>query len=492
MAVTRAKRHVAVICDAECCGSDAFIGRLLRHIEDRGEYRSALELDLHPDVGSPEEVPATAFGGGGGIEVVAAVTAAAATARGSSAIGGSREARAKRQNEGVGDNPSDEDVLKRVHEFAHRKAPKKERGKEEEEELPSELTARQRALVHETAERLGLGHVSRGEGPRRAVVLSKRGGTCAGTVVGEPSDFDVDHSSSSGGGEKPGAVGDSLFSALMGEGSEEDEDDDDDDDDGDAARATQKVQVPTAASAATRGTGGPNTLLATLHAERASRRAAAAPTPPPPPRAGRRKGGKGKTAAAVAGGGGGGGSSAGPDDRGFTIDIPRAGGSGSGAKKGAPAKKGASSSKKGKKKAGGAGGRGGGGGGGGVAGARAATDGRNGGGKSIRGSAKASGGNGQHQDSGGGGDADDLAFLDAQIKKERASEPCYASLLRSTTEVMRANNPRWAAAEDKGKPSKSFITGARRTQLKGALETKLTEDEKKRGKSEAGDKGKKP
>ncbi|CAM9873121.1 unnamed protein product, partial [Laminaria digitata] len=45
VAVTRAKRHVAVVCDVECCASDAFIGRLLKHMEDRGEYRSALELD---------------------------------------------------------------------------------------------------------------------------------------------------------------------------------------------------------------------------------------------------------------------------------------------------------------------------------------------------------------------------------------------------------------------------------------------------------------
>ncbi|CAN0540514.1 unnamed protein product, partial [Ectocarpus sp. 8 AP-2014] len=40
-------------------------------------------------------------------------------------------------------------------------------------ELPPELTARQRALAHETAEWLGLGHVSVGEGPRRVLVLSR-------------------------------------------------------------------------------------------------------------------------------------------------------------------------------------------------------------------------------------------------------------------------------------------------------------------------------
>ena len=43
VAVTRARRHVAVICDAETCSSDAFIRSLLDHISDRGDHRSAME-----------------------------------------------------------------------------------------------------------------------------------------------------------------------------------------------------------------------------------------------------------------------------------------------------------------------------------------------------------------------------------------------------------------------------------------------------------------
>lgn len=495
MAVTRAKRHVAVVCDAECCGSDAFIGRLLRHIEDRGEYRSALELDIQPDGGIVEEIPATAVGGGGTVDMAAAAAARGSGSGRGSPTGGGRDGRAKTEKGGAEQNFLDEDVLKRVHEFAQREVSKKETGAEAgklEEELPSQLSARQRALVHETAERLGLGHVSRGEGPRRAVVLSKvkGGGDCAGTVVGEregePSDLVVDDYSSTSTSQATRAVGDSLFSALTGDeeeqeeyGSEEtkddgDDGDDEDDNDGDAARATQAAEAHTPTTAKTeasagRGAQAPNSLLAALHAERAARRPA--PPSPPPPQAGRKKDGKGKTATGAVGQGGGGGGT-GPDHRGFTIDVPQGGGSGGGAKKSA-AKKSASSSKKGKKKTGGVGG--------GAAGA-----------KSNKGSAKASGGKGQQVVGGGGGDDedDDLLFLDAQIKQERAAEPCYASLLRSTTEAMRANNPRWAAAEDKGKPSRSVITGARRTQLKGALETKLTEKEKKRSKSSV-DEGKK-
>jgi hypothetical protein len=44
VAITRARRHVAVICDSECVSRDPFLGRLMKYIGDNGEYRSALEL----------------------------------------------------------------------------------------------------------------------------------------------------------------------------------------------------------------------------------------------------------------------------------------------------------------------------------------------------------------------------------------------------------------------------------------------------------------
>lgn len=43
VAVTRAKRHLVIVCDSETCSNDRFIGRLLTHVGDKGEHRSALE-----------------------------------------------------------------------------------------------------------------------------------------------------------------------------------------------------------------------------------------------------------------------------------------------------------------------------------------------------------------------------------------------------------------------------------------------------------------
>ncbi len=44
VAVTRARRHCALVCDSETVGRDAFLGRLLAHFEARGQYLSAAEL----------------------------------------------------------------------------------------------------------------------------------------------------------------------------------------------------------------------------------------------------------------------------------------------------------------------------------------------------------------------------------------------------------------------------------------------------------------
>jgi hypothetical protein len=43
VAVTRAKRHLVVVCDSDTCSKDAFIERLLSHVSHKGEHRSALE-----------------------------------------------------------------------------------------------------------------------------------------------------------------------------------------------------------------------------------------------------------------------------------------------------------------------------------------------------------------------------------------------------------------------------------------------------------------
>lgn len=58
VAVTRAKRHVAVFCDSDTCSADRFLNGLVDYISEHGEHRSAMEYtDTGPST-STERMPA--------------------------------------------------------------------------------------------------------------------------------------------------------------------------------------------------------------------------------------------------------------------------------------------------------------------------------------------------------------------------------------------------------------------------------------------------
>lgn len=44
VAVTRARRHCAIVCDSETVAADAFLGRLVEYFSAHGEYVSAEEV----------------------------------------------------------------------------------------------------------------------------------------------------------------------------------------------------------------------------------------------------------------------------------------------------------------------------------------------------------------------------------------------------------------------------------------------------------------
>lgn len=58
VAITRAKRHVAVVCDSETCSSDKFIKTLLTHIEDNGQVMPVeMYLDQHNSIECSVDLP---------------------------------------------------------------------------------------------------------------------------------------------------------------------------------------------------------------------------------------------------------------------------------------------------------------------------------------------------------------------------------------------------------------------------------------------------
>jgi ATP-dependent RNA/DNA helicase IGHMBP2 len=57
VAVTRAKVHLALICDVDTCSKDRFIGSLLDHMSAVGEHRSVFGLDPPPSAVVPSSMP---------------------------------------------------------------------------------------------------------------------------------------------------------------------------------------------------------------------------------------------------------------------------------------------------------------------------------------------------------------------------------------------------------------------------------------------------
>lgn len=53
VAVTRAKRHVAIVCDSDTVSSDPFLNRLIKYIHEHGVVRSAAEFEDVARVCSP-------------------------------------------------------------------------------------------------------------------------------------------------------------------------------------------------------------------------------------------------------------------------------------------------------------------------------------------------------------------------------------------------------------------------------------------------------
>ncbi|KAM8807846.1 DNA-binding protein SMUBP-2 [Eudromia elegans] len=167
VAVTRARRHVALVCDSRTVSSQPFLRRLVEHFGRHGEVRSAFEYldDLVPDNYSHE--------GPGERRQHPQPKPRAAPAR-------------KRNPAASKPAPSEREPDPGAHEAPERAAvpPDAEglaaalaafaEGPEARLAFPASLSPRERLLVHVMAEELGLQHASSGQGRRRRVTVSKR------------------------------------------------------------------------------------------------------------------------------------------------------------------------------------------------------------------------------------------------------------------------------------------------------------------------------
>ncbi|XP_040826885.1 DNA-binding protein SMUBP-2 isoform X2 [Ochotona curzoniae] len=181
VAVTRARRHVAIVCDSRTVTSHPFLKTLLSHFTEHGDVRTAFEYldDIVPDHYSHEStqghgqaaqkprdaaMAATKPGGGRrpgrkpGGKVPGPPTHSQASLN-----GGSPSA--------VGSGDGLEHFRALLAEFVA--------GEQTRLEFPASLNSHERLRVHQLAEELGLRHESSGEGKARHITVSKR--TEAGT-----------------------------------------------------------------------------------------------------------------------------------------------------------------------------------------------------------------------------------------------------------------------------------------------------------------------
>ncbi|TRZ21294.1 hypothetical protein HGM15179_005820 [Zosterops borbonicus] len=174
VAVTRARRQVAVVCDSHTVGSRPFLRRLLDHLSQNGLVRSAFEYldDLvpqnYPGEGCAQQrQQGPKAPGPKARPAPAGKTKAAAAGAGSQKPGArSSSSTAGAGRDGSGPKEGGDRFRAMLVAFLV--------SSEAQLDFPASLNSHERMLVHVLAEELGLQHLSSGEGRDRYISVRKR------------------------------------------------------------------------------------------------------------------------------------------------------------------------------------------------------------------------------------------------------------------------------------------------------------------------------
>eukprot|EP00002_Diphylleia_rotans_P020124 TRINITY_DN3900_c0_g1_i1.p1 TRINITY_DN3900_c0_g1~~TRINITY_DN3900_c0_g1_i1.p1 ORF type:complete len:1003 (+),score=233.75 TRINITY_DN3900_c0_g1_i1:48-3056(+) len=189
VAVTRARRHAALIGDSDTISSNKFLGAMFEYFSANGDYRSATS----PEIGqSPEEADALAksmeglalSGSDSSSTKQAKVTKsikpkpqAKPTKAGNSGTSGAQEKSANKPQttERTPFDAAQDPESLAFEQSTRQKIVDFQSSNEKSLAFPPTLDSRERLIVHQLAEELGLLHVSKGEGNARFITLSKKG-----------------------------------------------------------------------------------------------------------------------------------------------------------------------------------------------------------------------------------------------------------------------------------------------------------------------------
>jgi ATP-dependent RNA/DNA helicase IGHMBP2 len=198
VAVTRAKRQVVVICDSETAGANAFLARLLTHIEEEPTALSISALELVPSLCGEDEIAVSMAGGRFGESKANAATSATKARQGGAKSAAAKAARnAKRQAELGGFVRS---LKERWENGASTENNSVEMGSSVEADgsfdawaFPVSFSSFDRHVIHEMAEALHLGHESFGrqeDGTRYVVLSVAKTQEVSAAAAGQPDEFE--------------------------------------------------------------------------------------------------------------------------------------------------------------------------------------------------------------------------------------------------------------------------------------------------------------
>ncbi|XP_069821859.1 DNA-binding protein SMUBP-2 isoform X2 [Dendropsophus ebraccatus] len=186
VAVTRARRHVAVICDSHTVGNNKFLKDLVTYFSEHGEVRTAFEYldDIIPEKYSHDTESAFKAEANvkkdnnakskktGTPKVGNQISSSTAESqlKGNNKTKMADPAGNKKKNRSLDvqteDTSNKDSLRKTILEFIEDK-------NKTQLTFPSTLTSHERLLVHQIAEEYGLQHVSTGEGMNRCISLTK-------------------------------------------------------------------------------------------------------------------------------------------------------------------------------------------------------------------------------------------------------------------------------------------------------------------------------
>ncbi|XP_075423760.1 DNA-binding protein SMUBP-2 isoform X2 [Ascaphus truei] len=194
VAVTRARRHVAVICDSHTVGNHKFLKDLVTYFNQHGEVRTAFEYleDIVPEKYSRDTENV-------GKQEKCAKSATKRPDTEKLSIQKPTECNKKSAQDKLGLNPvSSTENLQQNDNHHHldvyaERTPSKDNLRKTIEDFledhhrmqlmfPSTLTSHDRLLVHQISEELGLQHVSTGDGNERSISVTKTKAISADTV----------------------------------------------------------------------------------------------------------------------------------------------------------------------------------------------------------------------------------------------------------------------------------------------------------------------